>query len=120
MRFIFPIKLLSAPRPRFNGHAYMPANYKEQKKIIRELIGTKATIAFGPLKMSIRIETKGKRLGDVDNLAKTILDSLEGLCYLNDIQITSLEVTHVRTGSDLVLVNIEDNEQADSNDYKKI
>ena len=41
---------------------------------------------------------------DLDNMSKPILDSLEGIVYLNDRQIRQAELTHVPIGAPFVFV----------------
>ena len=83
-------------RPRFkNGRGFNSARYSEFK----ENLGYKARTAMkgrepikGAFKISIdfykksRQEFLNKNFGDLDNFIKSVMDSLNGICYEDDAQ----------------------------------
>jgi len=116
-----PIKLLAAPRPRFaNGHAYMPKNYQEQKKELKKILRRHSSPMKGAVYLSIEIRTKNKRMGDLDNYAKTILDAAEGVLFYNDIQISELRVKHYKKDIDLVRLSITPDYSSSELSYKEV
>lgn len=104
-------KILACPRPRASkgGHVFMPKNYKDlKKKLSAEWFDQwNGGMISGPISVGISIMTPTKRTGDVDNYAKTILDSLEdSAIFYDDIQICSLKVEHYKGDSYLTTVEI--------------
>ncbi|WP_259648792.1 RusA family crossover junction endodeoxyribonuclease [Burkholderia pseudomallei] len=96
---------LPAPRPRMTkwGSAYMPASYKKYQAEIVQKLGPKPDGAPLDGELSVVIEfvckpiAKSKfttPMGDLDNLAKGVMDTLtdEGW-WLDDRQIVSLHLT---------------------------
>jgi len=47
-----------------------------------------------------------KNYGDVDNLAKAIMDAMNGIVYLDDSQVVSLSIDKC-VGDNLIILNIE-------------
>ena len=45
---------------------------------------------------------------DIDNVGKIILDSLNGIAYIDDKQVVELNVTKKRNSSDYVVVKIRE------------
>ena len=115
-------KILACPRPRATrgGHVFMPKNYKDlKKKLSAEFFDqwTGGPIS-GPISVFVSIMTPTKRTGDVDNYAKTILDSLEdSAIFYDDIQICSLKVEHYKGDSYLTTIEIALRPEADGNHY---
>lgn len=113
-------KVRGKPRPRFavrGGHAVAYTTREEREyeaMVAREYVAQGGVMHEGPI--SVRIDTfralpKGrpKRVEsepdvhkpDVDNCCKAILDSLNGVAWADDAQVTSLSVTkHDRTRRD--------------------
>ena len=123
-------KIKGKARPRvFNGHAITPAdtvNYENWVKICykeqdgRYLEGSvKATItAYYKIPKSYtkkRVQAINEGLEfptkkpDVDNIAKIILDSLNGIAYKDDSQIVNLTVTKKYTDNiERVMLELEE------------
>lgn len=105
-------------RPRFrkDGHAYTPKKTKDYEHFVK----TEYDIQCGNMKLEGPLEayikavfsvpksdnktTRAKKLSgeipvtkkpDCDNIAKTILDALNGVAYHDDSQVVNLEVTKV-------------------------
>lgn len=95
-------------RPRFgNGHAYESKRDIEYKRTIRDLYVMRGCRHFGAAPISVTIDVARhlpigtpKRVRsvfdtqkpDVDNIAKAVLDALNGVAYDDDKQIISLLV----------------------------
>ena len=62
----------------------------------------------GHLKLTIEFSLPNKRSIDIDNLLKSLLDSLEGVVFENDSEVYELQVTKVSdTGVSRTSVKIE-------------
>jgi Holliday junction resolvase RusA-like endonuclease len=123
MHFTIPLKILAKPRPRFaNGHAYLPKNYKEQRKEIKRIINEQdPEMMKGPLYVSILFYTTGKRIADIEQMAGSIKDALEGVCYYNDVQISESRTKHMKKGGeDRVTVIILKDHDVTSDHYKEV
>ena len=44
----------------------------------------------GDLSLEVTFNLKGRRAVDIDNMFKALLDSLEGVCFINDKQIVEI------------------------------
>ena len=91
-------------RPRFvNGRTYMPGAYQDWKNEARYALG-KAWKGREPIKASLRIRilavSRKAPRGDMDNLAGGILDSGNGLVWIDDRVFRGLEIDWERAGSD--------------------
>ncbi len=112
-------------RPRFTrrGVAYDPPANRKFKAQFVKLVLSQLTIApeyTGALKVGIKINraaglfrTKGalnRRFGDVDNLAKAIIDALTqtGAIWQDDSQIVDLRVTKATAPKSFVELEIEE------------
>jgi len=91
------------------GRAFIPAKFKDYEKKIQEA----ARVAFqgdpisGPVRMSIQLWFKDKRIRDCQNYPKTICDALNGICYNDDSQIVELFVTKLKRDEPGLDVTIE-------------
>lgn len=108
MVYTIPWKPHAKQRPRVaNGHAYTSKATREAEKKIKEAFFEHAAgheVIEGPTAVKVvmfndcftieftpTVEYSNRKLrGDVDNYAKTILDSLNGIAYVDDKQITHL------------------------------
>jgi Holliday junction resolvase RusA-like endonuclease len=137
IEFNVPGKVQAKQRPRFNGKfAYTPKEtiayenwvktcYLEKHRDVKPL--------ENPLKVKIiayyevpKSASKKKKLQmlhneifptvkpDTDNIAKGILDSLNGIAYLDDKQVVKLEVEKYYSNSGYVAVLIEEMEVEDN------
>ena len=110
-------------RPRFsNGRVYTPT----QTKSYEALVGWKCREVYKqpptdkPVTVALEInlalpKTTKNRIGDwcmknqdIDNIGKVILDSLNGIAYLDDKQVVELNVTKKWNSSDYVVVKIRE------------
>ena len=111
---IIKLKPFAAPRPRFSK--YGTYNSKEYTSY-KHLFGLLAKSAYkkhleGALRLEVTFfmqipkslskkkhnELIGKyhiKKSDLDNLVKTVLDSLEGICFKNDSQVSKITATKI-------------------------
>lgn len=132
IKFIIPGDPQGKARPRFaNGHAYTPEKTREYEQLIALMYWTSAAKytfpADTPLSAKIVVHkriaksaTKAKReqmlngterpmtKPDADNIAKCILDALNGVAYPDDRQIVDLSVTKYYSDNPCVIVEISD------------
>ena len=89
---------LPQPRPRVSrGHAFEPKRITEYKNTIRTIAGIYMK-GLEPIHNLVKVSMifrKNKRLGsrmygDIDNLAKAVLDALNGICYSDDALVVKL------------------------------
>lgn len=117
-------------RPRFTrlGHAYTPEKTKEYENLVRgtfissypkaipleDAVKMKITAYFkAPDSYSLkkRSDLIGKyytKKSDVDNIAKIIMDSLNGFAYYDDKQVAKLEVVKKYANESYVQVEMEE------------
>jgi Holliday junction resolvase RusA-like endonuclease len=134
--FMIPGSPVGKARPRFShGHAYTPEKSAQYEKLVRALYratanGVKWEKPF-PVKVTILVahqiplSTSKKRRAeilssgsrpilkpDADNVAKIILDALNGTAYDDDTQVVRLIVhKSYSDGSPHVLVTVEDDSE---------
>ncbi len=129
--FTMPIKPQGKARPRFTrtGHAYTPKNTRDYEQTV-ELYARRTMDGETPFECALRVTIeavfepprswgKTKRAGfivfgyphdkkpDCDNIAKAVLDALNGIVFLDDKQVTELIVRKRYGESDAVSVTIE-------------
>ncbi len=116
-RVIIPGKPIGKGRPRFgNGRTYTPEATREWEGMVRRTVERECASlgiepARGPVRVSIRAyfeiprsRTRAQkdecRAGqaspgkpDIDNLAKIVMDSLNGLVYRDDVQVQRLSAS---------------------------
>lgn len=139
VRFVVPGRPQGKGRPRFDSRskrAYTPKNTADYEKLILLCYREQSNVIFKegiPLEMEIDakfpipkgtskkktkelIGTPYTKKADADNLAKVIMDGINGVAFHDDAQITSLKVTktHDVLGSVRVIVReVEDEELSD-------
>lgn len=96
IKFTAPLEPVPFPRPASNGRRrFNPPYYTEFK----EALGFYAKIAMdgrvplqGAIKITVHVYKKiiptALKFGDWDNHGKAISDALNGICYIDDKQIT--------------------------------
>ena len=99
----------ACPRPRHmrNGHTYMPSEYTLYKRRIAKAYLEAGGLDFGSAPVAVTIDvmrelpgSRPKRVSaepdtvrpDVDNIAKGVMDALNGVAYEDDSQVVSLSV----------------------------
>ena len=116
------------PRVTKGGFSYTPAKTKNYETFVRELFFTQhgqplmegalkaGIIAYFPIPRSATKKLKAQMASeryphtknkDCDNIAKSILDSLNGIAYEDDKQIAFLEVSKYYSEQPRVMVVIE-------------
>ena len=101
-------EVLGKPRPRVNrnGRVWTPKKFKDyEKKIAEAYQKAGGAVSIGEICMTVSIcrkmpNSRPKRLTnepdtykpDVDNIAKIVLDALNGVAFADDRYITSLNV----------------------------
>lgn len=116
MNLKLKIEAVPQGRPRFTrtGIAYDAPRSRKFKADVALLTLPQIRnheLITGELKVGIKIRKRGKltgqRFGDVDNLAKGILDALTGLIWKDDAQIVALSVEK-SVGEPLIEIDIEE------------
>ena len=110
MRVTFEVdEVMACPRPRHmrNGHTYMPTDYARYKRRVAEayLAAGGGHVGAAPVAVTIDVMrelpgSRPKRVSaepdtvrpDVDNIAKGVMDALNGVAYEDDSQVVSLSV----------------------------
>jgi len=123
MIFFIETKPLPAPRPRFSKYGtYNKKEYTQYKQKIAWMYKTKGGSLYDGI-VNIKIDfffmvpkswSKKKKeymreylpKADVDNLAKAVLDALNGVAYKDDKQVQSLFARKQYSTSDGVIVEV--------------
>lgn len=129
--YLFFIDPVPASRPRVSkyGTYYLPT-YRKFKAAMQELIA-KSRDAYtkheGPLEVSILCSVPKPKTtkrefpnGDVDNYAKAVLDSLNGVLWNDDDDVVSLNASKRYTDSKgFILVEVDNFKPADAKPTRK-
>lgn len=121
MKFTVYGKPQGKARPRFsNGHAYTPKSTVDYEKKVKQAYLAVGGMDFGTDSVTISITAEFKKAKsntmtepslkpDGDNIAKIILDALNGVAYSDDKQVIHHSVTKVwaADGIPKVVVEIE-------------
>ena len=116
MTFALEIEPLPQCRPRFSrGHCYEPARITSYKDAVAEAARTAMAGApplTGAVEVQIRFSRKfsvtSRRFGDLDNLAKSVIDALNGVIWLDDAQIVKLELEKIQAPTTFLEVHINE------------
>ncbi len=100
MKVVVPLDAVPQGRPRvYQGVAVDPPKSRQFKYVLALIVKPLAGSPFsGEVKVKLDIyrhckSVTSKRYGDIDNLAKAVLDALNGICWQDDSQISELHVT---------------------------
>ena len=104
MKMTIKIEPRPCPRPRFGKKAYLPKDYVAYKEQIAILVKEQCKIPLPDnLKLQIIFRRKyradSRRFGDIDNLIKGVLDSCNGILFLDDSQVVELTAEKVQSAS---------------------
>ena len=110
---------MSSPRPRFAlGRTYMPTEYVEFKKTLKTYFKAFKPFGIVPLRLKLVFVFKTPKnvkknkypmvRYDVDNLAKSVMDSMEGELMENDCTVTELEVKKMYGENDLIFITLKE------------
>lgn len=110
VKFEIPGRPVPKQRPRFgkHGNVYTPKETRDYEALV-EVIAKQHFQAPFAGKVAVRIEVSGNG-GDLDNVAKSILDGLTGVAFKDDKQVCYLQVWRV-SGSSKVIVQVEEVER---------
>ena len=123
MKFSIPIKAIGKGRPRMTrtGHAYTPEKTREYERMLRDAyvgecftgkIEISITAYYEPPKSLSRKKREAlvgqphDKKPDIDNMAKAVLDALNGKAYTDDKNIVRLTVDKYYGESDMLYVTI--------------
>lgn len=106
------MEVVPQERPRFvNGIVIDGAKSRKFKEEFgRRVKALQPPQFYNWLKMTIEVGRNrkiGQRYGDVDNIAKGIMDALTGIMYKNDAQIIDLHVVKRQTENVYIKVEVE-------------
>lgn len=136
MIITIPGKPVGKARPRFRGAGfkvitYTPPATKKYEKEVARIYKQSAGVLYAEIPLRVRIlakfpipeswskknkekalkcEIKPNKKPDLDNIAKIILDGLNGVAYTDDKQVTSLEIEKVYSDTPCVVVYIAEDE----------
>ena len=89
-----PISVNACFRASKRGGVYKSKRYREYLEIMDEFFEkAKYEMLEGDLVLEVDFECKSKRKRDLDNLLKSLIDSLEGRLFENDSQIIEIHAT---------------------------
>ena len=84
------------PRKGKHGNMYTPRETQEYERKVAwyasKAMQGKVKIT-GPVGVAIRLYFKGKRVADIDNCAKAIMDGMVGVIYNDDRQVRELRIS---------------------------
>jgi len=84
------------PRKGKHGNMYTPRETQEYERKVAwyalKAMQGKGKIT-GPVGVEIRLYFKGKRVADIDNCAKAIMDGMVGVIYNDDRQVRELRIS---------------------------
>lgn len=123
-RFRFRVygKVVGKARPRVTRYgAYTPKRSRDYEKLIADSYVAAGGFKFeGEIEMEIQVfralpkNTPKKVLWkpdtvrpDIDNIAKSVLDALNGVAYDDDLQVTKLTVTKHPRGHNEEFISVE-------------
>ena len=116
MTFSLEIEPLPQCRPRFSrGRVFEPARITAYKRSVAAAARTAMAGApplAGAVEVKIRFSRKfaatSRRFGDLDNLAKSAMDALNGVIWLDDAQIVKLELEKFKSPTPLLEVHVDE------------
>lgn len=113
LRIIIPGRPVPKGRPRFgrNGQVYTPKKTREYE----ELVGWYAKQCMtepleGNVMLHIKTYVKNNVSPDLDNIAKAIMDGLNGVAYRDDRQVVCLSVQRIKGREERVEILLEEAE----------
>ena len=110
---------MPSPRPRLGRNGtYMPINYTNHKKLLQAKMRGLKPFGIVPLKVTLFFGFKPSKgathnkyptpYADADNLAKTVLDAMNGVLYPDDVMIEELNITKKYASEDCVFIRVEE------------
>lgn len=103
MKFEVGVDPKPMPRPRFArfGRVFFTKDIRDYQAVVRQAAietgcGKLEGEVSARLRFYGRFKASSRRAGDCDNLAKAVLDALNGVCYEDDSAVTSLQVEKIQ------------------------
>jgi len=117
MKVRIPIRPMASPRPRLGRNGvHMPKKYMQHKKDLQAYYVGLPRFTNEELKMDITFAFKRSKsynknkyafpVGDVDNLIKTVWDSMNGILFEDDVQITQVCARKIYSDVDYIEFNL--------------
>lgn len=111
IRIIIPGRPVPKQRPRFTrtGHIYTPQGTKDYE----DFVGWKAKEVIkepleGDIALYIRVYVNRNVFADIDNIAKAIMDGLNGVAYKDDRQVVCLSIQRIKDREERVEIELEE------------
>ena len=110
---------MPSPRPRLGRNGtYMPKKYTEHKKLLQAKMRGFKPFGNVPLKCELFFGFKAAKgatynkystpYADADNLAKSVLDAMNGILYPDDVMIEELNIKKKYATADCIFITIEE------------
>lgn len=110
IRISIPGRQIPKARPRFGrgGKVYTPRKTRQYE----ELVGWYAKQCIpepftGDIQLHIKVYVRNNVFPDIDNIAKAIMDGLNGVAYKDDKQVMGLSVQRIKDGEERVEIELE-------------
>lgn len=116
---LLKIKILPIPMERQritkNGKCYTPNRSILFRKLFQNKIIKQLPDDWTPTPKNVSLDIEvlkdcksvtSTNYGDVDNLAKAIMDAMNGIVYFDDSQVVSLSIDKC-VGDNLIIINVE-------------
>ena len=124
IQFSIPMKPKAKERPRFGqGHAYSATKTKGAEKLVKEYAEAATTAPIeGPVDVAMWFQfaipqswSKAKKANppactkrpDLDNLAKLVMDAIQGVVFADDASVTSLQLHKSYGPTDGIFVRVK-------------
>ena len=94
----------------FKNRVYKSQTLKDFEKKMNDMFATFENVELleGKLSIDVVFEMKGSRKRDIDNMMKSLLDSLEGKVFENDNQIYEMNVRKIdNCNEDKTIISIK-------------
>lgn len=111
IRIIIPGRPVPKQRPRFTrtGHIYTPQETRDYE----DFVGWKAKEVIkepleGDIALYIRVYVNRNVFADIDNIAKAIMDGLNGVAYKDDRQVVCLSIQRIKGQEERVEIELEE------------
>jgi len=112
VRLEIPLKAIPKGRPRSGkqGHFYTPSATRDFETASSWYL--REQYRDDPLtgKLNVTMLLYGNPRGDLDNLAKSVLDAAQGIIFKNDSQIDDLWIRREKKKIDMILMLVEQRE----------
>lgn len=116
LAFTVDTKPYPQPRPRVvRGHAFEPKRITDYKNLIRcvaKIHMADKPIIRSPIYVHIHFrknrDTTSRAFGDADNLAKAVLDALNGIIYTDDSYVVRLGISKQKSKHEGVDITVSD------------